>query len=1168
MKLGILSKANHVLLATTIISALVLKPSIGYGIDDSNSDSNNKKHYPIVPWVPVDSQSYLKDEAEVEVQKPLTFTEYLKMFSKHLNGLVMGQPEAVNVLLDIEKQNILNNSQRKAPEVAMFIGLPGSGKDTVVESYIQTRFAIKHSGGDFNLEHHIFRYPIVKDDKDTWTLTGSGTGYVGSDKLSALIRFLVLHSGGKYKIQMINSPGGKTEEYVVENELWKPGMVLDGYYAPEDGALFVNELHDWAKQMKNELLKEALEKGFFKIGNPGPGLDRVQVPITIFMASNDGIGLVAARDNEGNRVGTPLTEEQLMERWELNSKNKAMLKDEIARPYHSNPNGGTTEEILSRIPNSRLLLLRPLTKKTVKIIAKSKLEKVRAKFSADKAMGFPSLKLNFSDSLIEFLITYDQLSEDGARTIKDKIETLIEKPLMDAVFSDKLKLKNGDTLNLSVRSNNDGTYSLVTNKARVDIEYTEKGRNALPISDSEIDRLNELENKLNARVKGVAEIVHSLAKDIRRSANTEKAAMPELEKKTADVYAFFGVSSTGKTELAMALHQVLYDTPTKPLVIDFSQIQTVYDLKAKILGSRDQNNKSIASDFMQEYDRRNGKLVVVLDEISNANPEVLKSLYDLMREPVVQTFSDKKPRPMGQVKMVLTGNAGEEWYKGIPREASESEQLEAARRIYDSARTNEAYLRKFLMTKFSEAFINRIGLHRIFFFAPHTVKTTRELIQLKLVKAIQDFSEAKPGKRSWKIRFETTSDYEKTIESIERYGFKLWEQGASITNFINQVLISDIHDQLLLKKVANGAEVKIQHLGNYNMGDHTAVAFQLIIKGLEPIQIAVRGKAVLPQMKKNQNDIILTAFHEAGHEVVNHVLVGDKVKPAGISILPGVAEINGQWIMYDGVARHMQIETMQYTREMIVRKIAILLGGEAAEMLVTKNSRHTAGKSNDIERATQLARLSILKFGLSEKWGIVAVANNQNVDQYINGLSESKKALFEKEVQKMLHEGRSMARRVLISNFDQLFNPMARFLAIKGEVPAAILNKIYRDLEEHIVRIEDVEKVKQSVLDFDNKIKAETPQRVSRDVDFYSFVKMPQEVVNLEKLREEKRLQEVAMVDLSPGKAIVAEEAVEKSKPASAVSKPALAEKISQLLNKYPAKSGSRIRCSALMGLM
>lgn len=566
---------------------------------------------------------------------------------------------------------------------------------------------------------------------------------------------------------------------------------------------------------------------------------------------------------------------------------------------------------------------------------------------------------------------------------------------------------------------------------------------------------------------------------------------------------------------------MLFKTDSKPIVVDFSQIQTAHDLKAKILGLRDGLNKSIASDFMGAYDRSNGKLVLVLDEISNANPEVLKALYDILREPVVRTFSDGKARPMGQVRIVMTGNAGEEWYQGIPRDAPEVEQLQAARQIYEQSVANEGFIRGFLMKRFSEAFLNRVGTHRVFFFGPHTARTTRELIQLKLVNAVTDFSELRAGRRSWKVKFASAADYEKTIVAIEDYGFKLWEQGASITNFVNQSLVAEIHDLLLVEKIPTDTEVIITKGENKKISGGTSVGFTLSIpKTGQSFPVEVRGKSTVKAMKQNKNETVWTAFHEAGHEIVNKILLGDRMESRGISILPGVAPIGGRWISYLGIARREQTETMEYTREVVVAKIAVLMGGEAGELLSTKTERHSAGKSNDIERATALARTAVLQWGLSESWGHTA-PDSSNVNQFIQGLSNTRKNLLEKEVRVLLDAGRLLARQVLIANYETLLNPIASHLAEKGEVSGRVLERLYKQRAGLMLHPDQTAAVAQKVTEFEIKVRAETPPGNLRDFEFYSFAMQPKTVADPELIRAAQRAKELSSVDLSPGLKIV-----------------------------------------------
>lgn len=1106
-----------------------------------NNDSLTKQTVTVQPASKSSAKSAVKTSSDEVIldnylQRPTGIAginEYLQLLEKTVNSMVSGQPEAVSVLKNIELNDIRSDSNRSKPEVAWLAGLPGTGKDTLVEAYVITKQKLLRPNDKADPENHIFRLPKLKEEKDIWSLTGSGTGYKGSDSLSPLVRWLVLHSGGKYIIKDgADENTGSNKKPAPEvhlNPEWRPGQVLDGYYGPDEAVLFANELHDWSKEMINKFLKEALEKGFFNIGNPGNGLAQIKVPVNIFIASNHGIGKIAARDAEGKRVGAPLSYDSLMERWKNSVENVDDLLTEISSTTPGNKEGGCSEEILSRIPKSRFILLRPLSKKALELIAKMKLNKKVKMYSQDKTNGFPKINFKFDSSVLDFLSSYDQIAEEGARKLDDKIDTLIDKTLLEAIMSGQIKHEAKKNLEVGIVKNQDGTYSLLVDKTNLIIKGTIKEKASQAISDSKIDSLNDLENKLNARVKGVSHIIKELVRDVRRSENSFKSNVLELNTKVADVYMFLGSSSTGKTELAVSLHQELYKDSSKPLVIDFGQVRTIEDLKSRILGGRSlDSNKSVPSDFMQEYDRRNGDMVVVFDEIANANPEVLKALYDLLREPIVNTFSDKKPRPMGRVKIVMTGNAGEEWYQGIPRDIPEIQQYEAARKIYESSKDNDGFKRGFLMKKFSEAFLNRVTMSRIYFFGPHTNTTTRELIQFKLVKALENFNKVKDGIRTWDVRFATQQDYAQTIEAIEKFGFKIWEQGASITHFIDNQLLNEIHDELLKRKIPAGTKVLIKKVSDKALAgkeQSSSVNFELQIPNQkESIMVSVRGKTLAPAMKQNRNDFILTAFHEAGHAFLSRALLGDKIKSAGVSIIPGVAEIDGEWIRYEGVASSFQVEKMSITREALISRIAVLLGGGVAEALATKNYKLTAGHQNDLQRATKIATGMVIDYGLSD-WQGIARQEGQSVESFLNSLTSPQRSKVVKAVDQVLKEARTLAEKMLSSHFESFIIPLTKHLVAKGEIKGDVMNRFFQMKEFELLSSYDDVLIKKGINKFKKLVAQDseiTSKTARRDFEFHDFMKTEAYgVYDLDAKLQEKFNKEVALVDLSLGKKVI-----------------------------------------------
>ncbi|HEY5975550.1 MAG TPA: AAA family ATPase, partial [Geobacteraceae bacterium] len=116
-----------------------------------------------------------------------------------------------------------------------------------------------------------------------------------------------------------------------------------------------------------------------------------------------------------------------------------------------------------------------------------------------------------------------------------------------------------------------------------------------------------------------------------------------------------------------------------------------------------------------------------------------------------------------------------------------------------------------------------------------------------------------------------------------------------------------------------------------------------------------RSMVISDEEKKN------TAYHEAGHTLVAKLLPGaDPVHK--VSIIP-----RGRAL---GVTMQLPIEDKHsYSRESLLDRIAVLMGGRAAEELIFKTT--TTGAGNDIERATELARKMVCEWGMSTKLGPV-----------------------------------------------------------------------------------------------------------------------------------------------------------------------------------------------------
>ncbi len=181
------------------------------------------------------------------------------------------------------------------------------------------------------------------------------------------------------------------------------------------------------------------------------------------------------------------------------------------------------------------------------------------------------------------------------------------------------------------------------------------------------------------------------------------------------------------------------------------------------------------------------------------------------------------------------------------------------------------------------------------------------------------------------------------------------------------------------------------------------------------------------------------AFHESGHALVGHVLANsDPIHK--ISIVS-----RGQALGYT-----MQVPEEDHfleTRDGMLDQIAVLLGGRTAEELFCDDV--TTGASNDLERATKLARTMVTRYGMSDELGAQVFGEAQHEvflgRDYANHQDYSAETAkrIDDEVERIMREGHERAREVLAERRDQM-DTMARVLlereTVEGEAVEALLD--------------------------------------------------------------------------------------------------------------------------------
>ena len=213
--------------------------------------------------------------------------------------------------------------------------------------------------------------------------------------------------------------------------------------------------------------------------------------------------------------------------------------------------------------------------------------------------------------------------------------------------------------------------------------------------------------------------------------------------------------------------------------------------------------------------------------------------------------------------------------------------------------------------------------------------------------------------------------------------------------------------------------------------------------GMKEIEDAMVKVTMGPEKKtrvRSEKENRLVAYHEAGHAVVSRYLpTQDPVHQ--ISIIPrGMA---GGYTMY----RPTEDKSFMSKTEM-EENIVSLLGGRVAEAIILNDI--STGASNDIERASQIARNMVTKYGMSEKVGTVMFGGGEG-EVFLGrdfaqtkDYSEETAALIDEEVKRIVQTAYEKAVKILTEHVDKL-HAVAGVLMEKEKIEGEEFDRIFQD---------------------------------------------------------------------------------------------------------------------------
>ncbi len=215
--------------------------------------------------------------------------------------------------------------------------------------------------------------------------------------------------------------------------------------------------------------------------------------------------------------------------------------------------------------------------------------------------------------------------------------------------------------------------------------------------------------------------------------------------------------------------------------------------------------------------------------------------------------------------------------------------------------------------------------------------------------------------------------------------------------------------------------------------NETAVTMTDLEEAKDKVMMGTERRSMVITEKEKK----ITAYHESGHTLVAKLL--PETDPIHkVTIIPrGMAM---------GLTQQLPIdEKHNYDKEYLLNEIAILLGGRTAEEIIFNQA--TTGASNDIERATDIARKMICEWGMSEKLGPITFGKKE--EQIFLGrefaqhkdYSESTAVAIDDEVKEIITKNHERAKEILTVNID-ILNDLALKLIEKESLNGKEIDEI------------------------------------------------------------------------------------------------------------------------------
>lgn len=702
--------------------------------------------------------------------------------------------------------------------------------------------------------------------------------------------------------------------------------------------------------------------------------------------------LVVITSNRGDKILFP-ERASLWSENELNSRTGQITQKEIKDLFLRRISGGdefsVPVPVLNRIDTYSVS--RPITKETSKKI----IAKVLREFVEETSAQF-EVKFEIDPAVGEFLGQLDFNLRDGARPIIQKCKQIIQDARTQALA--QLGLSRGTTVRLTLDGGAGVPSALIIHHDERTVAVgLPAARVEDPLADPEMrEKLRTFRPKLEKRIIGQPQAIESVSR-----ATIAHVGSP-LKSKRPLSFFLIGLTGVGKTEMGKSIADTLYGSADRVEVIPLGHI-THESQFTKVFGS---DPGYIGSDKERSFEdalRNNPEGgVIIWDEASNLGGKdaalketFFKKFYDLLDEGTWTSGATGHTYDLSKYVFLFTGNDGETLFRGISTD-------ELSLHTWQNNNSRERVRQILLESGVPQAFIGRMA--DTLLMKPLLRSEVNAIAKIQLERALEPF-------RQRGIHVEIDDAFLKSYADA----FFTPDTGARSLRSVAESRIRGVLTETLVNTEWQPGEegqksirLKLDYerpVRPYRKPGEGPATVPLRVEILRGGQVAethpydLTEHADLPDLL-SQKQAIMTAYHEAGHAVVNDPgLTGQRLGHVTIRTGKG----------YLGYAHYEEVKGQEQrvmNREVAVARISRLLGGQMA--MVMAGYPPDSGWSSDLEKARRIATKMVLDYGLAPGLAALPLGDKNKIE-----LTDGQRELVAQEVDRLIQEGRVQAQERL-----------------------------------------------------------------------------------------------------------------------------------------------------------